>query len=358
MQTDSPHISVTTTNHNVTDEHTGQGSAMTAWVATDLSGEAGLQLRPLPAATCGRGQVRIRTHAAALNYPDVLITRGKYQMRPDPPFIPGSEASGVVIEVGDEVADFAVGDRVLTVCGIGAFAEQIVVTPSVQQVHVIPETMSFAEAAAVGMVHGTAMHGLRQRGQLQPGETILVLGSAGGCGSAAVSVAAAMGARVIAAASTPEKCSFAAELGAHATIDYGSQDLREEVMTLTDGGGVDVVFDPVGGELFDRARRCVGWNGRYLVVGFAAGDIPVMPINYALIKSISLIGVAFGMSAIRNPEANKDNFTQLFDWYRLGKLRLVPASSVPFASLPDACAQMYDGHAIGKIVIDISGHSS
>jgi NADPH:quinone reductase len=326
---------------------------MTAWVATSLTGESGLQLHSLPPAECGPDQVRIAARAVALNYPDVLITRGKYQFRPDPPFVPGSEAAGVIAEVGANVEGLAVGDRVLTVCGFGGFTDDLVVAPSGQQVHVIPDAMSFTEAAGFGMVYGTAMHGLRQRGQLRPGETVLVLGSAGGCGSAAVSVAAAMGARVIAAASTIEKCAFAAQLGAWQTVPYGSENLRDRVMALTDNAGVDVVFDPVGGALFDDARRCVGWNGRYLVVGFTAGDIPTLAVNYTLIKSMSVIGVAFGMSAMKDPETNRDNFATLFDWYRNGQLRVAPVSTVPFTAVPEACARLYAGAAVGKIVAEI-----
>jgi NADPH2:quinone reductase len=182
---------------------------MKAWVATTLDGEDGLEIRNLPSPPCGPEQVRIANHAAALNFPDVLITRGRYQLRLEPPFVPGSECAGIVSEVGSDVDTIAVGDRVLTVAGMGAFAGEVVVTPSVQQVHGIPADMSFAEAAGFGMVYGTAIHGLRQRGALQPGETVLVLGSSGGCGGAAVGVAAAMGARVIAGASSPEKCSAA-----------------------------------------------------------------------------------------------------------------------------------------------------
>lgn len=326
---------------------------MKGWVATNLDGEDGLRLQDLPHLPCGRDQVRIANHAVALNFPDVLITRGKYQLRLEPPFVPGSESAGIVIEVGTDVTDLAVGDRVLTVCGVGAFADEVVVTPAVQQVHLVPDAMSLADAAGFGMVYGTALHGLKQRGRLTEGETVLVLGSAGGCGSAAVGVAAAMGAQVIGAASTPEKCAVAAQLGAHHVIDYGKEDLRDRVMELTAGNGVDVVFDPVGGALFDQARRGVGWNGRYLVVGFAAGDIPVMPANYTILKSMALIGVAWGMSAIKNPATNHDNFRQLFDWYTAGRLRPHLGTVADFDELPRACAELFAGNAIGKTIIEL-----
>ena len=326
---------------------------MKAWVATSLGGEDGLQLQEMPSPQCSSEQVRIANHSVALNFPDVLITRGKYQLRLEPPFVPGSESAGILTEVGADVTGFAVGDRVLTVCGVGAFADEIVVTPSLQQVHLIPDDMTFTQAAGFGMIHGTALHGLRQRGALQPGESVLVLGSGGGCGSAAVGVAAAMGARVIAGASSTKKCSVAAQLGAHDVINYATEDLRDRVINLTDGAGVDVVFDPVGGALFDQARRCVGWNGRYLVVGFAAGDIPVMPANYTILKSMALIGVAYGMSAIKDPAMNRANFGQLFAWHDAGKLRAHIGDIASFGELPRACVQMFAGSAIGKTVIQI-----
>jgi NADPH:quinone reductase len=324
-----------------------------AWVATSLDGEDGLELQELPRPQCGSEQIRIANHAVALNFPDVLITRGKYQLRLEPPFVPGSESAGVVTEVGADVTEVAAGDRVLTVCGVGAFADEVVATPSLQQVHIVPDAMPFTHAAGFGMVYGTALHGLRQRGALQPGESVLVLGSGGGCGSAAVGVAAAMGARVIAGASSPEKCCVATELGADHVVNYAIEDLRERVMDITDGAGVDVVFDPVGGALFNQARRCVGWNGRYLVVGFAAGDIPVMPANYTILKSMALIGVAYGMSAIKDPAMNRANFDQLFAWYDAGKLRIHIGNVADFGELRRACAQMYAGTAIGKTVIEI-----
>jgi NADPH2:quinone reductase len=324
-----------------------------AWVATSLDGEDGLQLQELPSLQCASTQIRIANQAVALNFPDVLITRGKYQLRLEPPFVPGSESAGVVTEVGADVNEVAVGDRVLTVCGVGAFADEVVVAPSLQQVHIIPEAMTFTQAACFGMVHGTALHGLRQRGGLQPGETVLVLGSGGGCGSAAVGVAAAMGARVIAGASSPEKCAVADQLGAGHVINYTTEDLRERVLDITDGAGAEVVFDPVGGALFDQARRCVGWNGRYLVVGFAAGDIPVMPANYTILKSMALIGVAYGMSAIKDPAMNRANFAQLFAWYDAGQLRAHIGNVAAFGELRRSCAQMYAGSALGKTVIEI-----
>ncbi|BBX63304.1 NADPH:quinone oxidoreductase [Mycobacterium saskatchewanense] len=326
---------------------------MKAWVATSLDGEDGLQLRDLPSPVCEATQVRIANHAVALNFADVLITRGKYQLRLEPPFVPGTECAGIISEVGSEVAGLAVGDRVLTVAGFGAFAEEVVAAPSIQQLHRIPTAMPFTEAAGFAMVHGTAIHALRQRGNLQPGETVLVLGAGGGCGSAAVAVATAMGARVIAGASSAQKCAIAFTLGAQDVINYATEDLREQVMNLTGGAGVDVVFDPVGGNLFDQARRCVGWNGRYLVIGFAAGDIPVMPANYTILKSMAMVGVAYGMSALKDPAMNESNFNQLFDWYSRGKLPAHLGTVVGFGELKHACEELFAGSALGKTVIEI-----
>lgn len=331
---------------------------MKAWVATNLDGEDGLELRDVPSPPCEAAQVRIANRAVALNFPDGLITRGKYQLRLEPPFVPGTECAGVVTEVGSEVTALALGDRVLTVAGFGAFAEEVVVTPSIQQVHRIPEAMPFTQAAGFAMVHGTALHALRQRGSVQSGDTVLVLGSGGGCGSAAVAVAVAMGARVIAGASSAEKCAVATELGAEHVINYAVDDLRDRVMDLTDKAGVDVVFDPVGGSLFDQARRCVGWNGRYLVIGFAAGDIPVMPANYTILKSMAIVGVAYGMSALKDPAMNDANFSQLFEWYSNGKLPAHIGTIVGFAELKHACAQLFAGSALGKTVVEIETSQS
>lgn len=324
-----------------------------SWVATTLTGEDGLELRETPSAECGPHQIRIRNQALALNFPDCLITRGLYQLRLDPPFVPGSECAGDVLEVGADIRDIRVGDRVLSMCGIGAFTDEVVVTPPMQQVHVLPDEMSYTDAAAFAMTHGTGLHALRQRGRLEADETVLVLGSAGGCGSAAVSIAAAMGARVIAGASSPEKCAIARAAGAHDTVDYNAEDLRDRVMELTDDHGVDVVFDPIGDKLFDQAKRCVAWNGRYLVIGFAGGEIPSLGANYTILKSMSLVGVAFGMSAIKDPETNDENFRQLFRWYGEGRLRPHLGHVSTFDRVPDACAELYAGRALGKTVIEI-----
>jgi NADPH2:quinone reductase len=322
-----------------------------AWVCRNLIGEDGLAFEEQPAPECGPGQVLVRTHCVALNFPDVLITRGKYQIKLDPPFIPGSELAGEVMAVGEGVDDVAPGQRVLAMTGFGAFAGEVSVVPPMQQVMAIPDAMNFDDAAAFNMVYGTAMHGLRQRGNLRSGETLLVLGAAGGCGSAALQIGKAMGARVIAGASTPEKCALAQAMGADEVINYHDEDLRERSLALTDGKGVDVVFDPVGDELFRPALRSLAWNGRYLVIGFAGGEIPRLGINYTILKSISVIGVAYGMSAIADPGMNHENFDQLFRWYGEGRLKPHIGRTCSCDEMPDALREMYAGQALGKTVV-------
>lgn len=327
---------------------------MKSWVCHELSGEDGLRLDEQDPPQCADGQVQIRNVCAALNFPDVLITRGQYQMKLEPPFIPGSEFAGIVSAVGQGVENLDVGQRVLALSGFGAFSEEVVVSPPMQQVHAIPDSMPFEEAAAFSMTYGTGIHALKQRGYLAAGETLLVLGSAGGCGSAAIQIGKAMGAKVIAGASTDEKCQLAAKLGADSCINYSTENLRDRVMEETSGQGADVVFDPVGGGLFEQAKRCAGWNGRYLVIGFAGGDIPSLPINYTLIKSFSLIGVAYGMSAINDPAMNEGNFTQLFQWYEQGLLKPYIGRQYTLEQLPDACRELHEGMAMGKTLVKFS----
>ncbi|MEM9255120.1 MAG: NADPH:quinone oxidoreductase family protein [Pseudomonadota bacterium] len=300
----------------------------------------------------GPGQVHVRARCFALNFPDVLITRGQYQIKLDPPFVPGSELAGEVIAVGEGVQDVAVGQRVLAMTGFGAFGEEILVSPPMQQVMAIPNSMSFEDAAAFNMVYGTAMHGLSQRGNLQPEETLLVLGAAGGCGSAAVQIGKAMGARVIAGTSSEQKCQLARQFGADEVINYSEVDLRDRTLELTDGKGVNVVFDPVGDALFRPALRSLGWNGRYLVIGFAGGDIPQLGINYTIMKSVSVVGVAYGMSAIDDPAMNAGNFAQLFDWFGQGKLKPHIGKRFALEQMPDALRDMHAGQALGKTIIN------
>lgn len=268
-----------------------------AAVCTELAGEGAVELRDWPLPALGPGQVRIAVRAASVNFPDCLIVRGLYQQRAEPPFVPGSECAGVITEVGSDVTGYEVGDRVLALLGSGAFAAQVLATPPFQQMHRIPDVMPWDAAAAFNMAYGTSYHGLIRRGALKPGES--VLGAAGGCGSAAVQIVKAAGATVVAVAGGEQKCALLRELGADVIIDHLScGSLSAAVKEQTGGRGVDVVFDPVGGNDLRDPMRTLAWNGRYLVVGFAGGDIPLVKLNQTILKGISLVGVAYGMSAI------------------------------------------------------------
>jgi len=243
---------------------------------------------------------------------------------------------------------------VLTICGSGAFATEVVATPPSQQVHRIPDEMSFDEAACFNMTYGTGIHGLLRRGGLRAGESVVVLGASGGCGSAAVQIAKAAGATVIAVAGGAEKCELARGLGADVVLDHltlGS--LSEAVKEHTDGRGVDVVFDTVGGPDAREPLRSLAWNGRYLVIGFASGDIPTIKANQAILKSISIVGVAYGMSAILDPKANVEDFSQLFDWYRQGRVTPVIGHRFPLADTAEAMRVVFERRALGKVVVEM-----
>jgi NADPH2:quinone reductase len=289
-----------------------------------------------------------------VNFPDTLVIRGEYQYKYDPPFVPGHECSGTVLEAGGEVEGLSVGDRVLAMTGVGAFASQVVARPPrSDQVFRIPDAMSWDEAAALNLTYGTAILGLARRAQLQPGESVLVLGAAGGTGSAAVQVAKAMGAYVIGAAGGAEKLAIAERCGADAVVDYREDGLSARVKELTGGRGADVVFDPVGGTDFREYLRCVAWNGRYLVVGFAAGDIPTVGLNLVLLKSVSIVGVAYGAAARLDPAANAENFAQLFRWYDEGRLHPVIGQRFALEDGAEALRVVSGRGALGKVLIEI-----
>ncbi|MBO9550551.1 NADPH:quinone oxidoreductase family protein [Pseudomonas sp.] len=296
-----------------------------------------------------KNEILLDVQAAGVNFPDTLIIEGKYQFQPPLPFSPGGEAAGVVAAVGERAGNFKVGDRVMALTGWGAFAEQVAVP--FYNVMPIPEHMDFATAAAFGMTYGTSMHALKQRGQLQPGETLLVLGASGGVGLAAVEIGKAMGARVIAAASSAEKLAVAKAAGADELIDYSQASLKEEIKRLTGGQGVDVIYDPVGGELFDQAVRGLAWQGRLLVVGFASGTIPQMAANLVLLKGAAVLGVFWGAFAQRQPEDNAANFRQLFAWHAEGKLKPLVSKTYPLAEAGAAIEELGQRRAVGKLVV-------
>lgn len=307
-----------------------------------------------PVGPCGPGQVRIDVKSASVNFPDTLVIRGLYQQKPNLPFVPGNECAGVVVEVGESAGELSVGDRVLALVGTGAFAAEVVARTPPAQMHVIPEQMTWDHAAALNLTYGTALHALHRRAQLRPDEVVLITGAAGGCGLAAVQIAKAMGAYVVAIAGGPDKVALAASMGADATIDHqlgGSID--EQVRAVTDGRGADVVFDTVGGADVRPLLRAMAWNARFLVVGFAGGEIPVIKANQTILKSISIVGIAYGASAIVDPGSNREDFRQLFDWYRAGMIVPHIGHRFDLEHAADAIRTVGERRAMGKVVITI-----
>jgi len=323
--------------------------AMRAVRVHELTGPQALRLDDIPAPEVRAGQILIDVRAAGVNFPDVLLTRGKYQFKPNPPFSPGGEAAGVVRAIGDGVKTVAVGDRVATTLIYGAFAEQII-APELAVVK-LPEAVGFEVGAATLLTYATTYHALVDRAAVKSGETVLVLGAAGGVGIAAVELGALLGARVIAAASSEAKLAFCREHGASDTIDYSREDLKERVKALTKGNGVDVVYDPVGGELAEPALRGMAWQGRYLVVGFAAGEIPKIPLNLVLLKGCQIVGVFWGSFAMREPAKNRAHAEQLFAWIAEGKLRPAIDATLPFAQAGEALARLERREVKGKLVL-------
>ena len=322
---------------------------MKAVVCTEHGPPEALRLLDLPVPEPGPGEVRIAMQAAGVNFPDSLIIQNRYQIQPPLPFSPGSEVAGLIDAVGPGVTRFRAGDRVAAITFQGGFAEQVVVRED--RVLAIPDAMPFDIAAGFTMVYGTAYHGLKQRAALKPGETVLVLGAAGGVGLCAVELAALMGAHVIAAASTAEKLDLARSLGAGQGVNYASQDLKQAVKALTGEKGVDVVFDPVGDRLAEAAFRTLGWNGRHLIVGFAGGHIPSLPLNLPLVKGSAAIGVFWGAFTKHEPAAHLENMGQLFDWYVQGRLRPHVSRHFTLAQTPDAIRWVMDRKAVGKVVV-------
>ncbi|MGO4670778.1 NADPH:quinone oxidoreductase family protein [Bosea sp. 2RAB26] len=297
----------------------------------------------------GPGEVRVAIEAAGVNFPDTLMVEGKYQVKPPLPFTPGTEVAGIVRSVGDGVTHLEVGMPVVGMVGVGAFAEECVV--SAARLMRRPASMDPVTAAGFSMTYGTSMHALRQRARLQPGETLLVLGASGGVGLAAVEIGKAMGATVIAAASSAEKLEVARAAGADHLINYATESLRDRVKELTADKGVDVVYDPVGGDFLEQAVRVTAWEGRVLVVGFAAGTIPRIPANLLLLKGCALVGVFFGTFAARDRQDNKDNFAQLFTWFEEGKLKPLISRTLDLADTVEALQLLAARSAIGKIVL-------
>ncbi|HSV69913.1 MAG TPA: NADPH:quinone oxidoreductase family protein [Methylibium sp.] len=324
---------------------------MQAWLCDDPSGPEALKWTELPTPDPAPGEVRIAVRAASLNFPDLLIVQNKYQHKPALPFVPGAEFAGVVDAVGAGVRHLRVGMAVAAFAGTGGFGEQACVDARI--VLPLPPGFAFDDAAAFICTYGTTHHALVDRAALQPGETVLVLGASGGVGTAAIQIAKAVGARVIAAASSDEKCAFCSALGADATVNYGRDDLREQIRAATGGRGPDVVYDPVGGALAEPVFRSIAWRGRYLVIGFAGGAIPALPLNLTLLKGASLVGVFWGEFAKREPERNAAALAELARWYGEGRIRPVIEQRLPLAELPRAYALMSSRQVRGKLVLTV-----
>jgi NADPH2:quinone reductase len=315
----------------------------------ELTGPQALRVDEVPEPSAGPGQVLIDVKACGVNFPDVLLSRGLYQFKPTPPFSPGGEAAGIVRAVGAGVTTVAPGDRVSATLLYGAFAEVI----SVPELAVVklPDAVGFEVGAATLLTYATTYHALVDRAALQAGETVLVLGAAGGVGTAAIQIATLLGAHVIAAASTEDKLAFCRSHGAREGIDYAREDLRERIKALTSGNGVNVVYDPVGGALAEAALRGMAWQGRYLVVGFASGDIPKIPLNLVLLKGCQIVGVFWGSFAMREPARNREHATQIFAWVAEGKLAPAIDTVLPFSEATAALERLEQRQVKGKLVL-------
>ena len=308
-----------------------------------------LTIEELPSPTAGAGEVVVTVKAASVNFPDVLIIQNKYQFKPPLPFSPGSELAGVVKEVGSGVSGWKPGDRVIAFTTYGAFAEEV--KTEAARLLPLPAGMDFVTGAAFLLTYGTSDHALRDRGALKAGESLLVLGAAGGVGLAAIEIGSALGARVIAAASSEAKLAVCREHGADATINYATEDLRKRIQALTEGRGVDVVYDPVGGAYSEAAFRSLAWRGRLLVVGFAAGEIPKLPLNLALLKGAAAVGVFWGDFARREPQIFAESVSQLTRWYAEGRLRPHVSQTLPLAKAAEALKLLASREAKGKLVL-------
>ena len=322
---------------------------MHAWLCENPTGVDALNWKELPTPTPGPGEVLVEIKAASLNFPDLLIVQNKYQMKPELPFVPGSEYAGIVQAVGDGVRHLRVGQHIACLSGTGGFATHTIAKAAICMP--LPEGFPFVDAAAFIMIYATSHHALIDRAALKAGETVLVLGAAGGVGTSAIQIAKVAGARVIAAASTDEKLALCTKLGADATINYQRENLREAIKALTDGKGPDVIYDPVGGDFAEPAFRSIAWRGRYLVVGFAAGPIPSLPLNLALLKGASIVGVFWGDLARREPKANAAMMEELAFWYGAGKIKPVIDRTMPMSELKAAYAHMGSRSVMGKLVM-------
>jgi NADPH2:quinone reductase len=308
-----------------------------------------LVVEEIPSPKAGAKQVVITVKACGVNFPDTLIIQNKYQFKPELPFSPGGEVAGIIKEVGEGVSHLNVGDTVIAMTGWGGFAEEVLTDAS--RVFPVPPVFDFKTAATFAYVFGTSYHALKDRAQLKEGETVLVLGASGGVGLAAIQLAKVMGAKVIAAASTEAKLAVCSQYGADAIVNYSDDNWREQVKVLTEGKGVDVVYDAVGGHYAEPALRSMAWNGRYLVVGFAAGDIPKIPLNLPLLKGCAVVGVFWGEFAMRQKKDNQANMMQLFGWLMQGKIKPHISAEYPLEQAAQALNDLLERKATGKVVL-------
>ena len=322
---------------------------MKAVLCKKLGPPEDLVVEDIPSLVPQAGQVVVAVKAAGVNFPDTLIIQGKYQFKPEPPFSPGGEVAGVVKVLGEGVTSVKVGDHVIAASTFGGFAEEMLC--DADRLVPMPAGMAFEPASAFLLTYGTSYHALKDRAHLQPGETMLVLGASGGVGLAAVQLGKAMGARVIAAASSDAKLEVCRQNGADEVINYASDDLRARVKALTSGKGVDVVYDPVGGPYSEMALRDMAWNGRFLVVGFAAGDIPKVPLNLALLKGCSIVGVFWGAFTRNEPEKNRRNNEELLALYMQGKVKPHIHATYPLSRAGEALNEVLYKRVSGKIVL-------
>lgn len=325
---------------------------MRAILCTEWGGPDKLRLEDVPPRHPGPGEVRLRVRAAGVNFADTLMIAGKYQERPEFPFSPGIECAGEVIECGADVSELKPGDRVMGALGHGGYAEEAIAR--VSQVFRIPDAMPFEEAASFPVAYGTSHMALRRRADLKAGETLLVHGAAGGVGLTAVEIGKVIGATVIAAASSPEKLAIAKRAGADHLLDYSKEDIRERVLAITDKKGADVIYDPVGGDAFDASLRCIAWEGRLLVVGFASGRIPQVPANYLLLKNCAALGVFWGAYSRRDPATVRRSFAELLGWYEAGKLKPYISQTFDLAETAAALDVLRDRKATGRVVVTMA----
>ncbi|HSN99395.1 MAG TPA: NADPH:quinone oxidoreductase family protein [Candidatus Nanopelagicales bacterium] len=328
---------------------------MKAVLCKELGPPERLVVEELPGLSAGKDQVVIEVHAASVNFPDLLIIEGKYQFKPPLPFSPGSEVAGVVKEVGAGVTGLRPGDRVIGSAIWGGYAEEVAIDAA--RVIPVPEGVDLVTASALLTAYGTSHHALVDRAGLRAGETLVVLGAAGGVGLAAVMIGKALGARVIACAGSDEKLEVCRQHGAHEVVNYAREDLKERLKQLTAGEGADVIYDPVGGPFAEPALRSIAWKGRYLVVGFAAGDIPRVPLNLVLLKGCQIVGVFWGAFSMREPERFREGIAELRAWLRDGRLRPFVSKTYPLERAADALRDMAERKVTGKVVLVTRHHA-